>query len=684
MARESRSPRAARYGCPMPEPEYDLDRFLAQPRVADLHLSPDGTRLAATVQTVSADGKRFAGAVWELDPTGARPARRLARSARGESAQGFLPDGSLVFTSARPDLEATDSPQRDSPAVYVLPAAGGEARQVLAPGGGVAAAAVAQRSSTAVLTVALHPGAAGLDEDRAAETARTEAGVEAQLFERYPMYWWDHALAGRAPRLLALDLAAEGAEPRDLTPEPPWHGWLEDGEVVLSPDGSRAAVCARLRSGGHAHLDLAVLDLATAELRLLARADADHGLAAWSPDGRTVACHRNTWGTPDQPPADALLLVDAASGEQRELCADWEHDLQSIAWTPDGSALIVTVEERGHVPVYRVGLDGSRTRLTASGAYSQVRVAPDGTTLYALRAHVDSPPAPVALDAHAAGQQPRPLRSPAEPPPLPSRLEELTVRSVDGAEVHSWLVLPAGASAAQPAPLLLWIHGGPFSSWHGWHWRWNPHLLAQRGYAVLLPDPRLSLGYGRAHAHAAWGDWATLPSADLLAAADAACARPDVDAERTAAMGGSYGGYMANWLAGHTDRFRAIVTHASLWAMDQMHGTTDYGPFMEREFGSPVGEFESWMAQSPHRSAGSIRTPMLVVHGERDRRVPPDEAVRLWTDLQLGGVECRLLLFPDENHWVLRPPNVRVWYETVFAFLDHHVLGRPWSRPALL
>jgi len=668
----------------VPAPEYDLDRFLALPRVADLHLSPDGTRIAATVQTVAADGKRFAGAVWELDPTGRRAPRRLTRSAKGDTALGFLPDGSLVFASPRPDVEAADSPQRDAAALYVLPAAGGEARQALAPDGGVDGAALAEAASTAVLVVPMHPGAVGLDADREREKARKDAGVSAELFERYPMYWWDHSLAGRAPRLLALDLAADDAEPRDLTPEPPWHGWLEDGELALSRDGSRLALCARMRSGLHAQLDLAVLDVASGELRVLASADADHRLAAWSPDGRTIACQRSTWGTPEQPPIDALLLVDAATGEQRELCAGWEHDLHSIAWTPDGAALLVTVEERGHVPVYRIGLDGSRTRLTSSGAYSHVRVGPDGATLYALRAHVDAPPAPVALDARAADQDPRPLPSPAEPPALPSRVEELTTRSVDGAEVRSWLVLPEDASAERPAPLLLWIHGGPFSSWFGWHWRWNPHLLTQRGYAVLLPDPRLSTGYGRAHAHAAWRDWATLPCADLLAAVDAACARPDVDAERTAAMGGSYGGYMANWLAGHTDRFRAIVTHASLWAMDQMHGTTDYGPFMEREFGSPVTEFESWMAQSPHRSAAAVRTPVLVVHGERDRRVPPDEAVRLWTDLQLAGVESQLLLFPDENHWVLRPQNVRVWYETVFAFLDHHVLGRPWVRPALL
>jgi dipeptidyl aminopeptidase/acylaminoacyl peptidase len=665
--------------------QFDLDAFLALPRVADLHLSPDGSRLVATVQTVAPDGKSFAGAVWEIDPAGERPARRLTHSAKGESAQGFLPDGSLLFTSARPDLEAAGSPARDTAALHVLPAAGGEARELLAPDGGVGQVTAGERSATVVLSVPVHPGATTLDDDHQRESARRDAGVEAQLFDRYPMHWWDHTLAGREPRLLALDLDLDaGAEPHDLTPVPPWHGWLEDGSIALSRDGARVAAAARLRWGHHAQLDLVVVDVATGELRILARADADHDFPAWSPDGRLIACRRAAWGSPEQPPDAALLLVDAATGEQRELLPDWEHDIQSIAWVPDGSALLVTSDERGRVPVFRVGLDGTLTRLTAEGAYSHVHPSPGGTTVYALRAHVDAPPAPVALDSHTPDQAPRPLRGPAEPPALPSRLEELTTRSVDGAEVRSWLVLPEGASAAAPAPLLVWVHGGPFSAWAGWHWRWNPHLLAQRGYAVLLPDPRLSTGYGREHAHAAWNDWATLPSADILAATDAAAARPDVDGERTGAMGGSYGGYMANLLAGRTDRFRAIVTHASLWSMDQMYGTTDYGPFMEREFGSPATEFETWMAQSPHCGAASIRTPMLVIHGERDRRVPASEAVRLWTDLQLHGVESQLLLFPDENHWVLKPQNARLWYETVMAFLDQHLLGRSWKRPNLL
>ena len=189
-------------------------------------------------------------------------------------------------------------------------------------------------------------------------------------------------------------------------------------------------------------------------------------------------------------------------------------------------------------------------------------------------------------------------------------------------------MLPEGASATTPAPLLLWIHGGPLNSWNAWHWRWNPWVMAAHGYAVLLPDPALSTGYGRAFVARGWGRWGAEPYTDLLALTDAAERLPEIDGERTAAMGGSFGGYMANWMAGHTDRFTAIVTHASLWALDQFVPTTDLPAYWLREM-TPQVQAE----HSPHRHADAITTPMLVIHGDRDHRVPIGEALRLWWDL---------------------------------------------------
>jgi len=201
---------------------------------------------------------------------------------------------------------------------------------------------------------------------------------------------------------------------------------------------------------------------------------------------------------------------------------------------------------------------------------------------------------------------------------------------------------------------------------------------------VLLPDPALSTGYGQEFIARGYHDWGARPFADIMAVTEPVLARPDIDADRIAMMGGSYGGYMANWIAGHTDRFNAIVSHAGLWVLDQMFGTTDHPMFWRPQFGDPLTQPEMYEANSPNRHLHRIRTPMLVIHGDKDYRVPVSEALRLWWDLSRSGVEAKFLYFPDENHWILTPGNVRIWYETVFAFLAQHVLGQEWQRPALL
>jgi dipeptidyl aminopeptidase/acylaminoacyl peptidase len=345
-------------------------------------------------------------------------------------------------------------------------------------------------------------------------------------------------------------------------------------------------------------------------------------------------------------------------------------------------------DDTGRRPVFRVDVaTGEVTRVTRDdGAYSDLNPAPDGRYLYALRAAVDSPPTPVRIDLESTAPDAEPvaLPCPGTPLTLPGRLEEVEATADDGHPIRSWLVLPETASADQRAPLLLWVHGGPMSSWNSWAWRWNPWLMSARGYAVLLPDPALSTGYGQAFIARGHRDWGTRPCADIMAATDAALARPDIDSDRVAMMGGSYGGYMANWMAGHTDRFKAIVSHAGLWALDQMFGTTDHPMFWRPQFGDPLTEPEMYEANSPNRHIARIRTPMLVIHGDKDYRVPVGEALRLWWDLSRCGVEAKFLYFPDENHWILTPGNARIWYETVFAFLAQHVLGEPWERPRLL
>ena len=292
-----------------------------------------------------------------------------------------------------------------------------------------------------------------------------------------------------------------------------------------------------------------------------------------------------------------------------------------------------------------------------------------------MRSSYARPPHPVRIDSDGTVTE---LPCVAAPE-LPGALTEVVASvdtSDDGHTVRSWLALPAGDAAA---PLVLWVHGGPLGSWNAWHWRWNPWLLVARGYAVLMPDPALSTGYGQDFIQRGWGAWGFAPYTDLIAATDAACEHPRIDGTRTAAMGGSFGGYMANWIAGHTDRFSAIVTHASLWALDQFGPTTDGAYWWAREMTPAMAE-----RNSPHRFVGQIRTPMLVIHGDKDYRVPIGEALRLWFELLTesaapaaadGTSPHRFLHFPSEDHWVLHPQHAKIWYEVIAAFLARHVLG---------
>ncbi len=313
------------------------------------------------------------------------------------------------------------------------------------------------------------------------------------------------------------------------------------------------------------------------------------------------------------------------------------------------------------------------------------RCAPrPGGVLFALRSSYAAPQHPVRIDADGTVTE-----LPCVPmPELPGTLTEVTAVADDGQTVRSWLALPDGRDDDAPAPLLLWIHGGPLASWNAWHWRWNPWLMVAEGYAVLLPDPALSTGYGQDFIQRGWGAWGFAPYTDLIAATDAACTHPRVDETRTAAMGGSFGGYMANWIAGHTDRFAAIVTHAGLWALDQFGSTTDGGYWWTREM-TP----EMTAANSPHRFVSDIATPMLVIHGDKDYRVPIGEGLRLWYELLSrsalpaaddGSTVHRFLYFPSENHWVLHPPHAKIWYQVVTAFLSTHVLGRDVGLPDTL
>ena len=409
-----------------------------------------------------------------------------------------------------------------------------------------------------------------------------------------------------------------------------------------------------------------------------------------SPDGRWVAAARFTFATPDEAERMTLVLLDATTGEQRQLAAEADRRPDSIVWGPDATTLYFTADDEGNHSAYRVDLpDGRVTRLTAEGAVTDLCPTPDGSAVYALQSSYAHPPRVVRFDARTADQVPHHLANGVDEHGIvaPGVVERISATAEDGTPLGGWLVRPPTASAANPAPLVVFVHGGPLGSWNMWHWRWNPHILVERGYAIVLPDPALSTGYGQQMLDRGWGQWGGTPYTDIMAVTDVAVARDDIDGATVGLMGGSYGGYMANWVAGHTDRFKAIVTHASLWELLGFHGTTDHGPAWEHEMGDPYEDPSGYLRNSPREFLAAMaeaKTPMLVIHGEKDHRVPISEALILWTDMQRLGIPGKFLYFPDENHWILKPQNARLWYGTVLSFLDEHLCGIPFQRDPLL
>lgn len=685
-------------------PFHDLDHYLAIPKVSGLTLSPDGSRLVTTVATLGAKGTEYCTALWEVDPGGVKHARRITRSAKGEAGAVFAANGDLYFTSARPDPE---SPEADPvSALWILPSDGGEARVALSRAGGIGGVHAAKDADTVVVAASVLAGSTDEDNDEERRKARKDNKVAAILHSGYPVRYWDADLGPGQPRLFAVETGGqlEAGKPttvdaapplklRNLTPDAGTR--LRDAESVVSPDGTMIySSFVKPLANADSRSVLVAIDVATGTRTVLLDTE---GLSYFpgpvSPDGRSLVVLSESDTTPLEAPQVKLHLLDVTGpaeggGALTPLAHDWDRWARPAAWLPDGSALLVTADEDGASPVFRIGAAGSQAgqvlRLTDDAAtYTDVVVAPDGRSAYALRSSYEFPAEPVRIDLAGGGVVRLP--SPAERPHFKGTLERVETTAADGARVPAYLALPEGASAANPAPLLLWIHGGPLGSWNAWTWRWNPWLLVARGYAVLLPDPALSTGYGQEHIQRGWGEWGKAPFTDLMAITDAVVQRPDIDETRTAAMGGSFGGYMANWVAGHTDRFKAIVTHASLWALDQFGPTTDAAQYWLKEMTAEMA-----LDNSPHLHVEKIRTPMLVIHGDKDYRVPIGEGLRLWYELlaksQLaadanGETDHRFLYFPDENHWILQPQHAKVWYGVVEHFLARNLLDKDIPVP---
>jgi dipeptidyl aminopeptidase/acylaminoacyl peptidase len=475
----------------------------------------------------------------------------------------------------------------------------------------------------------------------------------------------------------------DGGPARDLTPGdrdvPPFSLGGADGYAV-SPDGSEVCFARKddpvEATSTNADLYVAPVRGGTA-VKISPSAGYD-GAPRYSPDGAMIA-YRSQERAGFEADRWRLMVYDRRSKATRILTADFDRQVESIAWSPDSRTLYFTAEDDARAPVFAVDAAGGPVRkVRGDGSFDDLQVSPDGKWLLATGVSITHPAELYRLGAD--GGAPMAVTHVNDAVLAPFALlpgESIRYPGAAGKDVQAWIVKPAGFDPAKKYPLLLLIHGGPQGAWgDAWSYRWNYQVFANAGYVVFAPNPRGSIGWGQEFVDDITLDWEGKAYEDLMRGVDFAEALPYVEKGRTAAAGASYGGYMINWIAGHTDRFRALVSHDGIFDLRGMYTATEEMWFADWEFGGPPWERpEFYLRASPSRFVSRFKTPTLVVHGEKDYRVPLEQGRGMFTALQRRGVPSRLVVFPDENHWVLKPANSVRWYQEVLDWLAR------WSKP---
>jgi dipeptidyl aminopeptidase/acylaminoacyl peptidase len=645
-------------------------------RIGNPTLSPDGRHACAAVTSFTMDDNESTTELW-LFPTGVHPgggavrARRLTAGDK-DSEPCWSPDGRwIAFTAKRRD----DA----EPQVYRIAPDGGEAQRVTRLPTGASALKWFPDGKRIAFVSWVWPDLKTDAEQGRRLKERKEAKVKAHVTEREATRYWDHWLTdGREPHVFACD--PRSGRCRDLLAGlglalPPWDPGT--GDYDIAPDGRQIAVTADLApEPGMLHQrDIVTVELGTRRKRVLTKGTGtDDACPVYSPDGRSLvftACDTDR-AFNDQ---GHLVLFDRRDATMRPLAAKFDRAATHVQWTPDSAALLLLAEDRGRVSLYRLPLAASApTLVVPGGALSGfARSADAGVLVYARSSAMH----PAALFACAGdGQSERPIDSLNRA--ILSRhalgeVREFSVKGWHGEPVQVWVTYPPGFDGKRKWPLLHSIHGGPHAAHlDSWHFRWNAQVFAGRGYVVVGVNYHGSSGFGQKFVETITGRYGEKEYADIEAATDFLLRQGCIDPARLVATGGSYGGYMVAFMNGHTDRYRTFVCHAGCYDWVSMMATDGF-----RFFAKELGAFH-WenaplvMRQSPHHYVQNAKTPTLVIHGELDYRVPATQGLQYYNSLKARDVPARLVWFPDENHWILKPQNSRLWYAEFFAWVQRY------------
>lgn len=662
------------------------DLFAFQ-RVADPQVSPDGKLVVYQVASVDLAANKSTTNLWLADVSRATPPRRLTASAKSDRHPRWSPDGTKVL------FESTRSGENQ---LWVIDLAGGEARQLTTLATGASNGLWSPDGKTVAFVSAVYPefSAKPFQEADAANKKKADESekgpVKARVFTRLFYRHWDEYVGDKRQHLFVMP--ADGGEPKDVTPgdrdaNPTSSTFSVGDDFTFTPDG-RALVFTAVPDRDEAwstDYDLCRVAVTGGEVQPLTKANtAADNSPRFSHDGKKLAWRAQKRAGYEADKWDVLVAdyaADGTLGEPKNVTAGKDLSAGEFVWLADGKTLLFTADENGSTPVWETHTtDAAVQKFADGGAISSLSVSRDGNRLAFTRARLNHPArvvvAGTARGAEAVGEfdpNEKLLASLNLPKP-----ESVKV-PVEGGTMQMWILKPPGFDPAKKWPVAFLVHGGPQGAWEdAWSYRWNPEVWAARGYVVALPNPRGSTGFGQKFVDQISGDWGGKCYADLMAGLDHVTKLPFVDKDRVAAAGGSFGGYMMNWFAVNESakRFKALITHCSVWNFESMWGTTDELWFDEWEHqGLPWSKPESYAEFSPHKKAGNLgtyKTPMLVIHNDYDFRCPIGQGHELFSALQRQRVPSRFVNFPDEGHWVLKPKNSERWHQEVFGWLDKY------------
>ncbi len=652
---------------------FDVERSWAVQRIANPAISPDGNTVIAPVSRVVMSEDKSYSDLWLWRSDGSAE-RAFTTHVSNESAPAFSPDGKqLAFVAQRDDDKA--------PQLYLMPLEGGEARRLTTLGSGVQSPkwfADGRRIAFVSRVFADLP----LAEQGKRIEERTASKMTGRAWDAGPVSAWDQLLDERQFHVFSVDL--QGGEPAALTlasglelPRAAVQG--TDALFAIAPNGSELAFVADSDAKRESqNLDVFVITLnsearASKPINLTSGNLASDTAPLYSPDGHYLSFvqQRIRGFYADK---GRLMLLDSRNHDPaRELFPEWDRSVDGLVWAPDSKRLYGAIDDAGTVRAYELPINGKPRAITGESSFSGLALSRTGT-LVALRQSFIEPPTLVRLNAKSgAAQKLSKINDALLRETAIGTFESVTYAGANGQPIQMWVNYPPNFDRNKKYPFFMIIHGGPHNATtNSMSFRWNAQVFSSWGYVSAWPNFHGSSGFGQAFSDSINPEWAEKPYQDVIKATEWMAAKPYIDADRMVAGGGSYGGYLTSIVLGRKHPFKALVAHAAVYNLYTQIGA-DFSVERPRFGGFWEGDNRTVLERnSPHLGAANFATPTLVVHGQTDMRVPVNHGIELYQTLLMKGVPSRLLYYPNENHWVLKPQNSVFWYQQVQKWFEEH------------